>query len=93
MFKLNKTICRTLLQRELGIYSERLPVLMKDDKQVATIFAGDRLMVTFAVMPNNDDTDTVLMTVSPTALPHNAVHSEFYLYYKADTLELLEGES
>ena len=73
MAKLTKELCRDVLRREFGLPGERL-ILMADDKQSATAYAGKRLEIRFRVVPDLER-PTVAVTVMPTDVPACQAHS------------------
>lgn len=73
MAELTKALCRRVLRQEFGLTGERL-ILMDDDKQSATAYAGKRLEIRFRIVPDLEQL-TVAVTVMPTDVPACQAHS------------------
>lgn len=88
--KLTKKTCRSILRQAMGLSGIR-QVLLTDDGQHATMFAGQYTEISFDLLyPENAD-PVIVMTVQPVDVPAEQEGSAMYLYFNTEDLKLMKG--
>lgn len=88
MNKLSQEVCQMLLHRELDL-SMHHQVLMRDDKQYATAFVGEHMMVTFQLLPLEDAKPVLSMLMRQIDTPAGQDSAAVGMDFDPDTLQLL----
>ncbi len=89
MKKLKKAVCRDLLRRATGLSGTR-QVLLTDDGQHATMFAGEYTEICFDMIHPNEGAAVIAMRVCPVDVPEWQQDSAMCLFFNSETMELEE---
>lgn len=89
MKKLTKAVCRTLLRRVMSLKGTR-QVLLTDDGQHATMFAGDHTEICFDMIHSVKGAPMIAMEVRPVDVPEWQQDSAMCLFFNSETMELEE---